>query len=45
MSEGILKQVYHSEWTTPTVIVPKSNGSAKIRGDHRTTVNADTEND
>ena len=37
--EGIITPVASSEWATPIVIVPKKDGSIRICGDFRTTVN------
>ena len=38
-NEGILKSVPFSEWTSPIVIVPKSEGRLRICGDYKRTVN------
>ena len=37
--EGIITPVASSEWATPIVIVPKKDGSIRICGDFRITVN------
>ena len=44
---GILKSIPHSEWASPVVIVPKPDGNGTIRifGDHKRTVNPVIKND
>ena len=37
--EGILEPVERSEWATPLVIVPKSNGKLRVYGDFKVTIN------
>ena len=39
VESGILKKVDYSEWATPIVVVPKSDGGVRIRGDNKVTVN------
>ena len=44
-NEGILKYGTFSEWASPIVIVPRSDGRLFICGDYKRTVNACLDND
>ena len=37
---GVLKQVDHSEWAAPIVMVPKRDGQVRIYGNYKVTINA-----
>lgn len=38
--QGILKPTQHAEWATPVVFVRKGDGTFRVCGDYRSTVNA-----
>ena len=42
---GIIEKVSHSDWATPIVAVPKRDGSYRICGDYKVTVNPELEID
>ena len=43
--EEILEKVDHSDWAAPIVAVPKKDGTYRICGDYKVTVNADLDVD
>ena len=36
---GVIVKVEQSDWASPIVVVPKSDGSARICGDYKVTIN------
>ena len=42
---GVLEKVSHSDWAAPIVAVPKSDGTIRLCGDYKVTVNQDLEID
>ncbi len=42
---GILEKITRSEWASPIVTVPKKDGSYRIYGDYKVTVNPTLDTD
>ena len=43
--EGVLESVSHSDWASPIVIIPRSDGRLRICGDFKRTINPYLENE
>ena len=39
VKQGILDKIDHSEWAAPIVLIPGSDGSIRICGDYKVTIN------
>ena len=44
-SEGILEKISYSEWAAPVVPVPKAEGTIRLCGDYKVTINSQLEVD
>ena len=44
-SEGILEKISYSEWAAPVVSVPKAEGTIRLCGDYKVTINSQLEVD
>ena len=38
-AEGVLEKISHSDWAAPIVVVPKQDGSYRLCGDYKVTIN------
>ena len=44
-SEDILEKISYSEWATPVVPAPKAEGTIRLSGDYKVTINSQLEVD
>ena len=44
-SEGIREKISYSEWTTPVIPVPKVEGTIRLCGNYKVTINLQLEPD